>query len=101
MKQKLEKKVFVAFELGGANCQNFEQDTCHRMSMCSQTHLKFHLTLGETFAKSTSLTMMKNIIKALSSTLRKYLGRFHMFTVKACSETVLLREFSNKGFHSL
>ena len=51
MKQKLEKKVFVAFELGGANCQNFEQDTCHRKSMCSQTPLKFHLTLGETLSK--------------------------------------------------
>ena len=28
-------------------------------------------------------------------------GRFHMLTAKACSETVLLREFSNKDFHSL
>ena len=96
MEEKLQKKGFVfhimAFELGVSNSQNFEQDTCHRMSMCSQTPLKFHLTLGETISKLTSLRMMKNIIKAPSYTFRKYLGRFHMLTVKACSETVLFRE---------
>ena len=26
--------------------------------MCQQTHVKFNLTLGETFSKSTSLRMM-------------------------------------------
>ena len=30
--------------------------------------------------------------------IRKHLRRFHMLTAKAFSETVLLREFSNKGF---
>ena len=69
MKQKLEKKVFVfhiiAFELGVANCQNFEQDTCRRKSMSSQTPLKFQLTLVETFSKSTSLIMMKTDDKSV------------------------------------
>ena len=69
--------------------------------MCSQIALRFHLTLGETYFKSTSLRMIKNMIKALSWTFRKYLGRFHMFTVKACPETVLLKKLSKKDFHSL
>ena len=37
MEKKMEKKFFVfqiiACELGVANSQNLEQDTCHRMSM--------------------------------------------------------------------
>ena len=67
MKQKIEKKFFVfqiiAFELGVTNSHNLEQDTWRRQSMCEQTPLRFHLTLGETFSKSTSLRMMKNMIK--------------------------------------
>ena len=38
MKQKIEKMFFVinilAFELGVANSDNIEKDTCHRHSMC-------------------------------------------------------------------
>ena len=56
MEQKIEKNIFVfqiiAFELGVANSHNLEQDTCRRQSMCSETPLRFHLTLGETFSKS-------------------------------------------------
>ena len=105
MEQTLQQKVFVfqiiAFEMEVANSDNLEQDTCHRMSMYSQTPLRFHLKLKEIFSKSTFLRMMKNMIKALSWRIRKYLGRFHMFTVNACSETALLREWSNQDFHSL
>ena len=105
MEQKIEKNIFVfqiiAFELGVANSHNLEQDTCRRQSMCSETPLRFHLTLGETFSKSISLAMMKNMKKALSWRFTKYLGRFHMFTLKACSETALFRVWSNQDFHSL
>ena len=63
MEQKIEKNIFVfqiiAFELGVANSHNLEQDTCRRQSMCSETSLRFHLTLGETYSKSTSLRMIK------------------------------------------
>ena len=63
MEQKIHKKFFVfqiiAFELGVANSRDIEQDICHRQSMCQQTPLRFHLTLGEIFSKSTSLRMMR------------------------------------------
>ena len=45
--------------------------------------------------------MIKNMIKALSWIFHKELGNFHMLTAKACSETVLLSDFSNKDFYSL
>ena len=64
MEQKIQKKFLVfqiiAFELGVANSRNLEQDTCHRQSMYEQGPLRFHVTLRETFSKSTSLRMMKN-----------------------------------------
>ena len=45
--------------------------------------------------------MMKNMIKSLSWRFGKYLGRFHMLTVNARSETELFIEWSNQDFHSL
>ena len=64
---KIWENVFVfqiiALKFSVANSHNPEHDTCHRMSMYSKTPLRFHLTLGETFSKSTSLTMMENMIK--------------------------------------
>ena len=60
---KNREKFFVfqiiAFELGVAYSHNLKQDTWHRMSMCLETTPTFHLTLGETFSKSTFLRMMK------------------------------------------
>ena len=57
------KTVFVfqiiALELGVANSRNIQQDTEHRQAMCQQTHLRFHLTLGEIFSKPNSLRKMK------------------------------------------
>ena len=49
----------MAFELGVANSNNLQKDICYLQSMCEQTPLTFHLTLGETFSKSTSLIMME------------------------------------------
>ena len=63
MKQKIERKFFVfrilAFQLGVANSHNIELDTCHWQSMCSQTPLRFHVTLGETFSKSAINKILK------------------------------------------
>ena len=43
----------------------------------------------------------KKIDKSALMEIRKHLRHFHILTAKACSETVMLREFSNKDFHSL
>ena len=63
MEQKIEKSFFVfeiiGLELGVANSHNLEHDPCHRQSICEQTPLRLHLTLGETFSKSSSMRMMK------------------------------------------
>ena len=53
----------IAFELGVANSRNIEQDTCNRRSICQKRHLRFQLTLGETFSKPTSFRMMKKLYK--------------------------------------
>ena len=63
MEQKNEKKLLVlkiiAFESGKANSHNPEQDICHWMSMCYETHLRFNLSLREIFSKSGSPRLMK------------------------------------------
>ena len=83
MEQKLEKKFFVfqiiAFELGVANSRNLEQDICHRQSMCERTGLRFHITLGETFSKSTSLRMMKKHDKSTVTEISQVFGTISHF----------------------
>ena len=63
MEQKNEKKLLVlkiiAFESGKANSHNPEQDICHWMSMCYETHLRFNISLREIFSKSGSPRLMK------------------------------------------
>ena len=63
MEQKNEKKLLVlkiiAFESGKRNSHNPEQDICHWMSMCYKTHLRFNISLRETFSKSASPRLMK------------------------------------------
>ena len=58
MEQKNQKKLLVlkiiAFESGKANSHNPEQDICHWMSMCYETHLRFNISLREIFSKSGS-----------------------------------------------
>ena len=103
MEQKIDKMFFifqiVAFELRVVNFHNLEQNTCHQQSMCEHLPLIFHLKLGETFSKSTSMRMMEK--HDISWIFRKYLGCFQMLTVKACPEMVLFRECSNEAFHIL
>ena len=67
------------------------------VSLLTKT-LRFQLTLGETFFKSTSVRMMKSMIKALWCRFRKHLGCFDMLTPKAYCETLLFRNFSNQVF---
>ena len=63
MEQKNEKKLLVlkiiAFESGKANSHSPEQDICHWMSMCYETHLTFNISLREIFSKSASPRLMK------------------------------------------
>ena len=63
MEQKNEKKLLVlkiiAFESGKANSHNPEQDICHWMSMCYETHLRFNISVREIFSKSGSPRLMK------------------------------------------
>ena len=63
MEQKNEKKLLVlkiiAFESGKANSHNPEQDICHWMSMCYETHLRFNISLREIFSKSGCPRLMK------------------------------------------
>ena len=63
MEQKNQKKFLVlkliAFESGKANSHNPEQDICHWMSMCYETHLRFNISLREIFSKSGSPRLMK------------------------------------------
>ena len=63
MEQKNEKKLMVlkiiAFESGKRNSHNPEQDICHWMSMCYETHLRFNISLREIFSKSGSPRLTK------------------------------------------
>ena len=45
--------------------------------------------------------MVKKYDKSALMEILQVFGRFHMFTVKVLSETVLFRECSNEVFHSL
>ena len=49
----------IAFESGKANSHNPEQDICHWISMCYETHLRFSISLREIFSKSGSNRLMK------------------------------------------
>ena len=87
MKQKIKKKVFVfqitGFELGVANSGNIQQDICHRQAMCQQIHLRFHLTLGETFCKSTCLKIMKKHDKCAVREILQVFGTHSHVDVKS------------------
>ena len=63
MEQKNEKKLLVlriiAFESGNANSHNPQQDICHWMSMCNETHLRFNISVREILSKSGSTRLMR------------------------------------------
>ena len=104
MERKNPKKFsvlnIIAFESGTTNSLNLEQDTCHWESTCYELPLIFNISLGEIFLMSSFLRVIKNMMNVLSSRLDKSLASFNMLTVKACSKTVFLREWSNQVFHS-
>ena len=55
MEEKDVKKVFllkiISFELGTTNSHNPEHDNCHWQSMCSETPLRFNISLSEILSK--------------------------------------------------
>ena len=63
MEIKNQKKLLLlkirAFESGKANSHNLEQDICHWMSLCYETHLGFNKSLREILSKSASPRFMK------------------------------------------
>ena len=79
MEQKNEKKLLVlkiiAFESGKANSHNPEQDICHWMSMCYETHLRFNISLREIFFKSGSLRVMKKYDESALIQILQVFGR--------------------------
>ena len=76
--KKIKKTFFVfqiiAFILGVANSHKLEHDTCYWQSMCKQTPLRIHLTLEETFSKSTSLGMIKKQDKSALMQISQVFG---------------------------
>ena len=80
MEKKIEKKFWVfqiiTFELAITNYGYAEQDTCNRRSICQQTPLRFHLTLGATFPKSTSLRMREKLDKTALMKISEVFGTF-------------------------
>ena len=85
----------TAFECWTENCHSPQQDTCHWLSMCSETPLRFNISLREGYSKSSSPEWWKNMMKLPSCRFYKTLGRFNMLTLKHCSETVFFRQWSN------
>ena len=80
MEQKNLNKSLVlkilAFESGTRNSHNPEQDICHWQSMCSETPLRFNISLREIFLKSRSPRVMK---KYDESALMEILQEFGTF----------------------
>ena len=80
MEQKNPKKVLVlkiiSFESGTRNSHNPEQDISHWQSMCSETPLRFNISLREIFLKSRSPRVMK---KYDESALMEILQEFGTF----------------------
>ena len=105
MEQTSPKKLFlfkiIVFEQGSTNSYILEQDTCHWQSICYQATQRFNMSLRIVYSKPGSLRVIKNIMKVLSCRIYKSLGTFNMLTVKMCSETVFLREWSNQVFDNL
>ena len=77
MEQKSQKKLLllkiIPFESGNANSQNPEQDICHWMSMCYETHLRFNISLRDIFSKLGSpILMTKSDESALLPVLQEF-----------------------------
>ena len=62
----LLSKVKPILLQGTTNSHNAEQDTCHWESTCYEKLLRFNISLREIFLKSSSLRVIKNMMKVLS-----------------------------------
>ena len=65
MKKFLVLKI-IAFESGTTNSQNREQDTSHWQSSCYETPPRFNISLKGIFLKSSSLRVIKNMMKVFA-----------------------------------
>ena len=77
MEQQNKKKFLVlkiiSFESGTTNSHNPEHDNCHWQSMCSETSLRFNISLREILSKKGSPRVMKESGKtALIQTLQEF-----------------------------
>ena len=63
MEQRNDKKCLVLkiipFESRTTNSHNPQQDNCHWQLMCSETSLRFNISLREIFSKSESPRVME------------------------------------------
>ena len=78
MQKKNKKKSFVSEVIPLAsvpvNLPYYEENTCHRQSLCSETILRFHISLRETFSKSFLLIMMKKFEKGAVMQISQLFG---------------------------
>ena len=51
--------MIIAFASGTINSLNLVKDTCHWQSMCSETSLRFNISIREIFFKSASIRVMR------------------------------------------
>ena len=65
MKTSLVLKI-ITFESGTTNSQNREQDTSHWQSSCYETPPRFNISLKGIFLKSSSLRVIKNMMKVFA-----------------------------------
>ena len=98
-KKFLDLKI-IAFESGTTNSHNPEQDTCQWQSTCYETPLTFNISLREIFLRSSSLRVIKNMMKVLSCWFYKSLGSFNMSSLKGCSKIAFLESGLTKSFRA-
>ena len=100
--KKLRKSFgleIIGFEFGVGNFHNLEQDTRIRKSVCKQIPLRFHLTLGETFSKSTSLRIIKKLHKSsLMAICQPFVDVFTCWLPKPLLKRCSLESFLTKIF---
>ena len=103
--KKLRKSFgleIIAFEFGVGNFHNLEQDTRIRKSVCKQIPLRFHLTLGETFSKSTSLKMIRKLHKSSVLEISQAVGTLsHVDCQSHFWNGTLYRVFQHRYSHSV
>ena len=82
--QKKNQKKFFLFEILASkfvplNCLYYKENTCHRHSVCSETVLRFCVSVRDTFCKTIALTVInKNSKGALLYISTMFAGIYHV-----------------------